>query len=138
MITITRKLEFDAGHRLMKHESKCANTHGHRYVVEVTATAPDLDAVGRVIDFGVLKAELGTWLDDNWDHGFIYEKGDPIGDFLAVHDQRRFEVLWAPSAENMALFLLKKFNEMMAHHNITILLVKLWETPNCFAVATLD
>ena len=32
----------------------------------------------------------------------------------------------------------KKFNEMMAHHNIQILLVKLWETPNCFAVATLD
>ena len=34
---ITRKLEFDAGHRVMNHESKCATCHGHRYVLEVTA-----------------------------------------------------------------------------------------------------
>lgn len=26
----TRRLEFDAGHRVPLHESKCKNPHGHR------------------------------------------------------------------------------------------------------------
>jgi len=138
VITITRKLEFDAGHRLMGHESKCRNTHGHRYVCEVTATAPGLDGVGRVIDFSVLKAELGGWLDEHWDHGFIFQAGDPIEPFLRENNQRCYQVPWPPTAEHMASFLLKWFGEMMAHHNITITAVRLWETPNCYALATLE
>lgn len=52
MITVTRVLEFDAGHRVVNHESKCATLHGHRYKVEIVAAAPGLDSLGRVIDFG--------------------------------------------------------------------------------------
>ena len=36
MLTITRKLEFDAGHRIPDHTSQCRNLHGHRYTVEIT------------------------------------------------------------------------------------------------------
>ena len=52
MHTITRRLEFDAGHRVYQHESKCNHVHGHRYVVEVEATGT-LDGLGRIIDFSV-------------------------------------------------------------------------------------
>ena len=38
MITCTRKIEFDYGHRVFKHGSKCKHIHGHRGVIEVTAT----------------------------------------------------------------------------------------------------
>lgn len=82
MRTITRRLEIDAGHRLMNHESKCRNVHGHRYVFEVTVGAENLDGSGRVIDFGVVKQELGGWLDEHWDHGFIYQRGDPVGEAM--------------------------------------------------------
>ena len=34
MITCTRRIEFDAAHRILNHESKCKMLHGHRYVVE--------------------------------------------------------------------------------------------------------
>lgn len=136
MITITRKLEIDAGHRLMNHESKCRNVHGHRYVFEIEVTAPSLDGVGRVIDFSVIKEVLGKWLDDNWDHGFIYQEGDPIEAFLVERHQRCFKMDRPPTAENMADFFLSRAREMMRFHGIDVVSVKLWETPNCFAFVT--
>ena len=33
---ITRRLEFDAGHRIPDHASQCRHLHGHRYAIEVT------------------------------------------------------------------------------------------------------
>jgi len=132
-ITITRRLEIDAGHRLMNHESKCRNAHGHRYVFEIEVTALSLDTIGRVIDFSVIKTELGGWLDRNWDHGFLYQKGDPIQTFLNEYAQKGYEMETTPTAENMALEFLGVARELMARHEIQVVSVKLWETPNCFA-----
>ena len=36
MLTITKRLEFDAGHRIPQHKSQCRNLHGHRYALEIT------------------------------------------------------------------------------------------------------
>ena len=33
---ITRRLEFDAGHRIPNHNSQCRHLHGHRYAIEIT------------------------------------------------------------------------------------------------------
>ena len=55
MPTITKKLEFDYGHRVLGHEGKCRHLHGHRGVAEVTVYAPSLDNLGRVVDFGAIK-----------------------------------------------------------------------------------
>ena len=74
--TATRRLTFCAGHRVLGHESKCSNLHGHNYIVEVTAemnpsNGAAVDDIGRVIDFSVLKECVGGWLERHWDHGFI-------------------------------------------------------------------
>jgi hypothetical protein len=51
-----RRIPFAAGHRVFQHESKCRNLHGHNYVAVLHARADaGLDALGRVIDFSVLK-----------------------------------------------------------------------------------
>jgi len=70
--------DFDAGHRLLNHCGKCASPHGHRYRVELTVRGSDLDKVGVVVDFSVLKARLKPWIDEHWDHTMILEKGDPL------------------------------------------------------------
>src|SRR5262245_33453245 len=75
-VSATRRLQFSAGHRVFQHESKCANIHGHNYVVLLHAEADRLDKIGRVIDFSVLKAKFGTWIEDWWDHGMIYWERD--------------------------------------------------------------
>ena len=38
--TCTRRIEFDAAHRVMEHESKCRHLHGHRYAIEATFAQP--------------------------------------------------------------------------------------------------
>ncbi len=133
MHTITRLLEIDAGHRLMNHESKCSNVHGHRYRFEVTCSAEALDAVGRVVDFGVIKELVGGWLDANWDHGFIYERGDAIGEAVALAGHKVFMLEVPPSAENMVTFVHQIAESLLVQHGLTVTNVRCYETPNCFA-----
>ncbi len=137
-ITATRKLEFDAAHRVKRHESKCKNLHGHRYVVEVTAEAPELDALGRVVDFGVLKEKLGTWLDENWDHETILWDEDKIlGDAIAAETgQPIFYLSENPTAENMAKYLLREVCPKLFEAPLKIVKITLRETPNCWVEVT--
>lgn len=135
---ITRKLEADVGHRLMRHGGKCRNAHGHRYVWEVTCrprTGGGLDDVGRVIDFSVVKDLVGGWIDRQLDHAFVFEKGDPIGSYLVSTDQRCFEMAVPPSAENFASLVFGVAQDALDAHGIVVTRVRCHETPNCFADA---
>jgi 6-pyruvoyltetrahydropterin/6-carboxytetrahydropterin synthase len=65
MLTITRKLEFDAGHRIPDHKSQCRNLHGHRYTLEITLTGAVIDVEGNsdngmIMDFSDIKARPRT------------------------------------------------------------------------------
>lgn len=138
--SITRRLEFDAGHRVHKHESKCNSIHGHRYVVEVTCCGP-LDSIGRVIDFSVIKSICGQWLDDNLDHAMILYDQDPLVDVwkqmndLNGHfgNQKYYLMTKNPTAENIAEHLFIRFNEFLKSHGIVVMCVTVHETPNCMA-----
>ncbi|CAA7624546.1 6-carboxytetrahydropterin synthase [Magnetospirillum sp. UT-4] len=72
---VTRRIEIDAGHRIMTHGSKCRHLHGHRYAVEAVCEAAELHHDGEqtdmVVDFGFLKEEMLTAIDAPCDHGFI-------------------------------------------------------------------
>ena len=134
-ITATRRIQFCSGHRVYEHESKCRNIHGHNYVVFITAEADELDNLGRVIDFSVLKAKVGGWIDDNWDHGFIAFREDvsavgiiqDIGTKLYLMNEN-------PTAENMALHLLNDICPvLMKGTGVKITKITLWETENVYA-----
>ena len=49
-----RQVKFCAGHRLLGHEGKCANLHGHNYLIQFHVTGNEIDELGRVVDFGVI------------------------------------------------------------------------------------
>lgn len=148
--TITRRLEFDAGHRVLGHEGKCANLHGHRYAVEVTFSAA-LDHLDRVIDFGTVKEVLGKWIDEHWDHNLILNQVDPmnklfigIGRSVEINGVRvPVESIFGnkapyimkggrnPTAEAMAQELYYVCVELLP--GITVSAVRIYETPNCWA-----
>lgn len=132
---ITRKIEFDAGHRLVKHESKCRNVHGHRYTAEITVEAAALDDCGRVIDFGAIKEIVGGWVDEKWDHGFLMERGDPIAIWLEANAMKAAVLDFPPTAENLAQELLRVAYGLLRDKGIRVVRVRLWETPNCYADA---
>jgi 6-pyruvoyltetrahydropterin/6-carboxytetrahydropterin synthase len=138
-ITCTRKLEFDAAHRVMLHESKCRDLHGHRYVVEATFTAETLDGLGRVVDFGVIKERLGQWLDSQWDHTTLLHQDDrALGENIAaVTGQKIFYLPANPTAENMAHYLMHQVcAKLFSDYPIRCVRIRLYETPNCYAEVT--
>lgn len=145
MMKITRRLEFDYGHRVLNHESKCANLHGHRGVVEVTIQAPELDAIGRVVDFGAVKVLVGTWIDSNWDHNMLLHKDDPLISGLRQpiesHEHVRKRIIGRepyimrygnPTAENIARELFEIVSELL-QPPLQVIRVRFHETPNCYA-----
>lgn len=136
----TRLLSFDAAHRVMRHESKCKYLHGHRYTVEATFEAEELDALGRVVDFGAIKEKLGNWLDTQWDHTAILHQEDaPLGDAIIAHTaQRVFYLPYNPTAENMAQYLLREVcPKLFPGTGLACAKIRLYETPNCYAEAEL-
>lgn len=136
MNTCTRRIQFCAGHRVMGHENKCRNLHGHNYVAFITAEAA-LDDLGRVIDFSVLKDIVGGWIDKHWDHGFIVCVQDAqVHRALAmVPGTKAFVMDDNPTAENMSTLLMERANALLASHGIRIVHVRIWETENCYADA---
>ncbi len=124
---------------MLRHESKCATLHGHRYAAEVTCSAPALDSVGRVIDFGVVKERVGSWIDETWDHTTLVNAADAeLIEFCRAQHQRRlhrraFIFPGEPTAENIAHQLMLKAQELLAGTDVTVRSVRVYETPNCYA-----
>jgi len=135
--TICRILEIDAGHRVVGHEGKCASLHGHRYKFEIYATADDLDNIGRVIDFSILKEVIGNWLEHNWDHAMILWEEDPVAYLWqsdALSDQKFFALPYNPTAENLASYLFEEAEKLLKPYGVRVIKIVCWETPNCFAI----
>lgn len=136
MIKVTRKIEFDAGHRILQHESKCKYLHGHRYVVQATFTAKNLDNLGRIVDFGVIKEVLGGWIDDNFDHNTILSTADKeLGDMIASQTgQEIYYLEYHPTAENIAKYLFEEICPVIfKDHEVECVEIIVHETPNCHA-----
>ena len=135
LITCTRRIEFDAAHRILRHESKCKMLHGHRYALEATFEANNLDDLGRVIDFGEVRKVLGDWIDSNFDHNTILSHDDKIlGEKIATETKQKiFYLDENPTAENIAKFLFEKIcPQLFADKNVKCVAMRLYETPNCY------
>lgn len=140
--TCTRKLEFDAAHRVLGHGGKCKNLHGHRYVAEVSATASNLNDLDMVIDFSVLKSVVGGWVDQYWDHNIILNSKDPLlmcGPEAFSGGSEGCKVPFVmpeglnPTAETLAQFLFDKATELLKDEGVAVTHIRLYETPNCWA-----
>lgn len=136
MITATRVIGIDAGHRVTRHESKCRNAHGHRYTLEITVSAPNLDEVGRVVDFGTVKDVVGGWLLDHLDHGYIAAPWDEVATILEGLGQKVYRMPdgMEPTAENIARHVLEVAQSLLGE-TLVVERVRVWETPNCCADA---
>jgi 6-pyruvoyltetrahydropterin/6-carboxytetrahydropterin synthase len=137
-ITCTRQISFDAAHRVMLHEGKCKHLHGHRYTIEVTFQADELDTLGRVVDFGLIKEVLGAWVDTHWDHTLIlWENDKQLGEDVATHTKQTvYYMPTNPTAENMALYLIETIcPKLFTAHGVKCTHLTIHETPNCSASA---
>jgi len=142
-ISITRRLEFDSGHRIPNHDGQCRHLHGHRYAIEVTLTGEVADHPGKaddgmVLDFGDIKRLTNQYVVDLWDHAFLVAKEDEgLVAFLASLPNHKTVVMeHVPTVENLAnaafTILQPVFNKAFGGR-LELSALRLYETPNCWA-----
>jgi 6-pyruvoyltetrahydropterin/6-carboxytetrahydropterin synthase len=139
-LTIMRRIQFCAGHRLLGHGGKCEFFHGHNYVAEFYVSGDETDAVGRVIDFAELKTRFKGWIDEHWDHGFLLAAEDENGIAAAklVHPCKYYALPYNPTAENIGRYLLEVVcPQLLVGTGVTATKVVIWETEEACAEVTL-
>jgi len=140
---ITRRLEFDAGHRIPNHNSQCKHLHGHRYAIEITLSGDIISTEGAseqgmVMDFSDVKRIAKERVVDEWDHAFLVYRGDQLVlDFLTGIPGHKTVILdVVPTAENLAKVafdLLDRAYRDTFDNNLKLEQVRLFETPNNWA-----
>ncbi len=64
MYYIKKRFEISAAHRLrLSYDSKCANLHGHNWVITVECRSSELNSDGMVTDFTRVKETVMSRLD---------------------------------------------------------------------------
>ncbi len=142
---ITRRLEFDSGHRIPDHQSQCRHLHGHRYAIEITLQGDIILLAGSpmngmVMDFSEVKTLAKQCLVDAWDHAFLVWRGDTgLMSFLENLPGHKTVVLDViPTAENLATVAFKLLDRVYRDtygNHLHLERVRLYETPNCWADA---
>ncbi len=140
---ITRRLEFDAGHRIPNHASQCRHLHGHRYALEITLAGEVIRSEGAagqgmVMDFSDVKAIARAMLVEHWDHAFLVYQGDhAVTGFLASLPGHKTVVLpVVPTAENLAAEAFRILDAAYVDtygNQLRLQQVRLYETPNNWA-----
>jgi len=106
IIRVERYHDISCGHRVVGHESKCKFLHGHNYRFHFIIEGEQLDDVGRVLDFRIIKDVLCQWLEDNFDHKFLMWEEDPYLPALQqLSPQSMVVVPFNPTAENIAMYM---------------------------------
>jgi 6-pyruvoyltetrahydropterin/6-carboxytetrahydropterin synthase len=140
---ITRRLEFDAGHRIPHHGGHCKHIHGHRYVIEVTVLGDVLNHQGHgddgmVLDFGDIKKITNELIVELWDHAFLVAREDEVlVNFLATIPGHKTIVLdCIPTVENLAQTAFKILEPVFKerfHGRLNLSRLRIYETPNCWS-----
>lgn len=142
---ITRRLEFDAGHRIPNHDSRCKHLHGHRYALEVTLSGEVISAEGAanqgmLMDFSEVKMVAIRHLIDAWDHAFLAWRADKrVVEFLSTLPNHKTVLFDAPpTAEHLAAAAFRvldlAYQDKYGTH-LRLERVRIYETPNCWADA---
>ena len=139
MITVSKEIRFEAGHRLVNdYPGKCKHAHGHSYVAIITMELNEgvsLNKYGFVKDYGDFK-EVKDWVDDNWDHSFLVARTDfTMRKFLEENEQRHWIFNDSnPTAEAMAKELYHRSSGILNDTCATVTEVRLKETATSEAV----
>ncbi|MCI8590156.1 MAG: 6-carboxytetrahydropterin synthase QueD [Clostridiales bacterium] len=136
MYYLKTSASFDSAHFLQGYDGKCANLHGHHWVIEVEISGDQLQkngsCNGMLVDFGDLKQAVRE-LANRFDHTLIYEKNSLKPDTEAALLSENFHSIsvdFRPTAENFA----RCFFEKLYEKGLPIYRVTVYETPDNCAV----
>ena len=129
MYSVTKRIDFCYGHRLLNYEGMCRHPHGHNAVAEIEVRTASLDDRHMVCDFSDLKRTVKGWIDRELDHKMILRRDDPLLEPLRQQGEPVFVVDENPTVEHIAYLIF----EQTRHEGFPVVRVTVWETPTSFA-----
>ena len=134
MYYLKTSASFDSAHFLAGYEGKCANIHGHHWVIEAEFSGSELQNDGThrgmLIDFGDIKHEVRSIAQD-YDHALIYEENSLRPATVNALNDENFKLIpvpFRPTAENFSAH----FFAILKNKGLPVKSVSVYETPkNC-------
>ena len=135
MYSLKTSAAFDSAHFLAGYNGKCANIHGHRWVIEALVAQEELiesgEKRGMLLDFSDLKKAVRA-IAESFDHMLIIEAGSLKPTTIAALEDEGFrlrEVSFRPTAENFAKYFYGLLKSDLPVKSVTV-----FETPDNCAV----
>jgi len=132
MYSVTKRIEFCYGHRLLDYDGMCKHPHGHNAVAEFEIQADALDARNMVADFGDIKRIVKGWVDREIDHRMILRRDDPLVTSLKALGEPVYLLESNPTVERIAQLLY----DVSREQGLPVVRVTVWETPTSWATFT--
>jgi 6-pyruvoyltetrahydropterin/6-carboxytetrahydropterin synthase len=130
---ISRTFSFSASHRLLYHEGKCHNIHGHGFLITVFISCNEKQRKknkhGFVLDFSKFDKVIKEWIDKNIDHVMLIAQYDKE---LLEHMKAlktKYYILPDTSSEEMIIYFKKVFQKLLNVYNVKIDQIVLSESP---------
>ena len=129
MYSVSKRIEFCYGHRLLDYEGVCRHPHGHNATVEVELRGDTLDSRNMVVDFNDIKRMVKTWVDRELDHKMILRHDDPLVAVLRGMGEPVYTLDSNPTAERIAQLIF----DVARGEGLPVVRVTVWETPTSSA-----
>ncbi|SDG84743.1 6-carboxytetrahydropterin synthase QueD [Desulfosporosinus hippei] len=121
MFQVCVRAHFDAAHYIRDYDGDCSNLHGHRWDIEVCISGEKLDHLGMLIDFKEIKQAI--------------RKEVKLLDHCLLNDLTPFGASGVnPTAENLARYLFLEFKEALSLQEKRLAWVKVFESPDTWAI----
>jgi 6-pyruvoyltetrahydropterin/6-carboxytetrahydropterin synthase len=134
MYSVTKRIDFCYGHRLLDYDGVCKHPHGHNAVAEIEVRTESLDPRNMVVDFSDIKRLVKGWIDRELDHKMILRHDDP----LVAPLQRLGEPIYLldsnPTVERIARLIF----DISRQEHLPVVRVTVWETPTSWATYSGD
>lgn len=129
MYSVTKRIEFCYGHRLLDYDGICKHPHGHNAMAEIEVRTGVLDNRNMVCDFSDIKRIVKGWIDRELDHKMVLRHDDPLVGPLQALGEPVYLVDSNPTVERIARLI---FDEAVKA-GLPVVRVRVSETPNSFA-----
>ncbi|MGE3841551.1 MAG: 6-pyruvoyl tetrahydropterin synthase family protein [Vicinamibacterales bacterium] len=129
MFSVTKRIEFCYGHRLLDYDGICKHPHGHNAIAEVEVRTDRLDKRGMVCDFSDIKRAVKGWIDRELDHKMLLRHDDPLVAPLQALGEPVYILESNPTVERIAQLIF----EQAQHLGFDVVAVRVFETPSSYA-----
>ncbi|MGC9435128.1 MAG: 6-pyruvoyl trahydropterin synthase family protein [Methanomicrobiales archaeon] len=131
---IYKEVFFEASHRLLHYDGKCARLHGHQWRVQVWVDGPVDAETGIVVDFNCIKDVV-----HRFDHQVILNREDPMVSCLSQF-QEVITTVGDPTSEVLAGVIAELIGEACrtVHPDAWVAKIRVWESVTCYAERDFD